>query len=505
MFTFAHKPRVTHTTTPAPTMPSQAHSGQLREVGSTLHLQRTIGDQDEERMPRADPAATDALAHDFRRIPIHSGAPVEIGTELKINPPGDIYEQEADRVAEQVMRMAEPAAKSQSGSTSNERVNLQRKCACGGSCPDCRSERGDRARITTPPIVHEVLGSAGQPLDHSTRAFMQSRFGHDFSRVRVHADAAAGDSARALNARAYTVGHHVVFSSQEYAPGTAEGRRLLAHELTHTIQQSRIGSDAGPAAPGWNGGAVWPHAPGWTAGAVLPYAPGRLQRKEAVLKPEVTPANPLERLLNGDSDGLTTPFVNGVEISDTEKLDDALPSKLHYTAGSGANTCKVGTPIDVNSQAKIITASAPGPKGWTASASFETVKTVLKVTDRACAAKKGNIDVRMVASMGNKDYATLVRTAEGDHEKVIENNHNKYLKPYHDLVNSKQGSNKDARKCAEGLSKEFRDKEVDAINNWATDWIASEEKLDGKGGPHTSKASAAAVGKCDEVLVTIRR
>ncbi len=111
----------------------------------------------------------------------------------------------------------------------------------------------------------------------------------------------------------------------------------------------------------------------------------------------------------------------------------------------------------------------------------------------------------MVALIGNEAYAKLVRKAEGDHEAVVKNNHVKYLKPYHDLVNSKVGSHKDLRKCAEGLAREFRAKEVTAIANWARDWQTSLTKLDGPGGPHTSSASAKVKRKCAEVLVTIKR
>jgi len=91
---------------------------------------------------------------------------------------------------------------------------------------------------TVPPIVHEVLRSPGQPLDAQTRTFMEPRFGHDFSHVRVHSDAKAADSARAVNALAYTVGQDVVFGDRQYAPETYEGKRLLAHELTHVVQQT---------------------------------------------------------------------------------------------------------------------------------------------------------------------------------------------------------------------------------------------------------------------------
>ena len=134
---------------------------------------------------------------------------------------------------------------------------LQRKCACGqhiiagGECTECRQKRlgmMQRAAVSAAPvssvpaIVHEVLSSPGQPLDGGTRAFMEPRFGYDFSRVRVHTDARAAESARAVNALAYTAGRDVVFAEGEYEPGTSEGRGLLAHELTHVVQQVRTQS-----------------------------------------------------------------------------------------------------------------------------------------------------------------------------------------------------------------------------------------------------------------------
>jgi len=132
---------------------------------------------------------------------------------------------------------------------------LQRKCACGGKsdatgeCEACRkrrhslqptggtSELGTHNYFSVPPVVHEVLRSPGQPLDARTRAFMEPRFGYDFSKVRLHTDARAAESAQIVNARAYTVGQDVVFSGAENHPDSKDGMRLLAHELVHTIQQ----------------------------------------------------------------------------------------------------------------------------------------------------------------------------------------------------------------------------------------------------------------------------
>ena len=125
---------------------------------------------------------------------------------------------------------------------------LQRKCACGnqtlagGECGACSKNRLSLQRRAVdnqsehsevPPIVHEVLRSPGQPLGAETRAFMEPRFSHDFSRVRVHTDAKAAESARSVNALAYTVGRNVVFGEGHYAPGARTGRSILAHELVH--------------------------------------------------------------------------------------------------------------------------------------------------------------------------------------------------------------------------------------------------------------------------------
>src|SRR5258708_33569396 len=129
-------------------------------------------------------------------------------------------------------------------------IFLQRKCACGGSpgvsgtCEECQESRLQRKAATAnslgavPLSVSAALRASGQSLDAHTREYMEGRFGHDFGHVRIHTDAGAADSARSVDALAYTVGQDVVFASGQYAPNTATGRRLLAHELTHVLQQS---------------------------------------------------------------------------------------------------------------------------------------------------------------------------------------------------------------------------------------------------------------------------
>lgn len=158
--------------------------------------------------------------------------------KLSLGTPGDRYEQEADRVAE--------------GATSAAPTKLRRSCSCGGTCSGCQaaSHEGEKDHLRTkrvggeaahpsavPSIVHQVVGSPGSPLDHATRRDMEARLDHDFGEVRIHTDSNAAESARAVNSLAYTVGNDIVFGAGQYAPSTAVGRKLLAHELVHTMQQ----------------------------------------------------------------------------------------------------------------------------------------------------------------------------------------------------------------------------------------------------------------------------
>jgi Domain of unknown function (DUF4157) len=193
-----------------------------------------------------------------------------IQAKLQISQPGDEYEREADRVAEQVTRMPDQATPAVVRPEGPSQISgLQRKCE------QCEEEQIQRQPMdeemeeeqiqrqpmdekmeeeeaslqtkeaagqtpqVTPAMQAQIDGlrGGGQPLSEPMRAFFEPRFGHDFSRVRVHTDQPAERSARAVNAQAYTTGSHIVFGAGYYSPETLDGRRLLAHELTHVVQQ----------------------------------------------------------------------------------------------------------------------------------------------------------------------------------------------------------------------------------------------------------------------------
>jgi hypothetical protein len=156
--------------------------------------------------------------------------------KLQIGSSTDRLELDADRIAEQVLGMPGARVSGAAAGHVDAPPRIQRATA---AMPDV-------ALADAPPIVDDVLRSPGRPMDATTRSYFEPRFGHDFGRVRIHADGRAARSAEAIGALAYTVGNDVVFASGAYAPASTAGQRLLAHELTHVVQQSGISGDAQP-------------------------------------------------------------------------------------------------------------------------------------------------------------------------------------------------------------------------------------------------------------------
>ena len=220
----------------------QAKRGKLtlhkQEIGSSklqnspgdhiLHLQRTIGNRAVSRL-------------------LKSGI---LQAKLKIGRPGDIYEKEADRVADQVMRMPMSAC----SESKDEEKPVQAKPLSHKISPAIQKQaqeeeeeeevlqpKGISSQISEvtpdPESTVRAIKGRGEPLPPSTRAFFEPRFGYDFSQVRVYTGSRAAEAARTINARAFTVGRDVVLGSGEDAAGANAGQRLLAHELTHVVQQ----------------------------------------------------------------------------------------------------------------------------------------------------------------------------------------------------------------------------------------------------------------------------
>ena len=204
-------------------------------------------------------SAIEPAPWDFAKVPVfppgpprpswsHSRAGELFGilqTKLAVGSVHDAAEAEADAMAARALGDGSVSAIAPHSLP----AAIQRKCGCSGSrekCDDCKEEESRPVQrkatcslpaAAAPLIVHRALSNCGQPLDAATRAYLEPRFGFDFGHVRIHSDAVAAESASAIQALAYTVNHSIVFGAGTYAPGTSPGRRLLAHELAHVIQQ----------------------------------------------------------------------------------------------------------------------------------------------------------------------------------------------------------------------------------------------------------------------------
>lgn len=254
MRTFAQKPRTTQPTTSAKTrILSRAYFGQGRDPNTMLNLQRTIGNQAvqqllqtnaEELEVSATSTASPRFAHDFSRIPVHHRSPADVQARITVSSPGDRYEQEADRVAEQVMPMPESFVQRQAEEEDLLQAKpqitplVQRQDETEEESLQAKPHSG-HVPVVQPSVSSRIaaLRGGGRPLPQMALAFFEPRFGVNFGGVRVHTGVEASSVARSVQARAFTIGQDVVFGSGEYVPGTLAGIRFLAHELTHVVQQ----------------------------------------------------------------------------------------------------------------------------------------------------------------------------------------------------------------------------------------------------------------------------
>jgi len=172
-------------------------------------------------------------------VPGHRFASLQVNlpTSLDISEPGDALEQEAERVA---ARVVDPQELELQDEGEAKRVAETTRRVHGAPTTVARAADGGppAASGASGEALGDAIESSGVALDSATRKFMEPRFGHDFSRVRIHADAGSGEAAASIQARAFTFGTDIVFGAGEYEPGTSGGQRLLAHELTHVVQQS---------------------------------------------------------------------------------------------------------------------------------------------------------------------------------------------------------------------------------------------------------------------------
>jgi hypothetical protein len=340
------------------------------------------------------PPAGAAAAWDAKAV-----APCALGTviqtKLTVGGSADSCEQEADGIADLVMSM-QPSGKQ------------ERSCACATpSAPGVRAKStAADGSIAAPSIVEEVLRSPGEPLDPVARAFMEPRFGYDFSGVRVHTGPAAALSARAIGARAYTAGGDVVFGDGEFASGTDKGRRLIAHELAHVVQQGRAGPFQGGVSAAVASGTL----------SVSRLAPQTMIHRLAVWKDpaesEVRKINNLAvQVLAGLSGGDTQPMLNGTIVTGASQARTLFKApELKISTGSHGEYYAQVNRIKVNEGSVRETVAAMGP--WTTS----TPKAELaQYNGMQTCSGPGNATFTVTGSHGDQDLFEANRRHEDHH------------------------------------------------------------------------------------------
>jgi Domain of unknown function (DUF4157) len=437
--------------------------------------------------------------------------------KLTVNQPGDEYERDADSISEQVMRMPEPRLQS----------------ARGGTCVNCQNPQpvqeherlatkrvasNDPGQTVAPPIISDVLRSSGQPLDATTRTYFEPRFGHDFSGVRVHTNAEAAESVRSVGARAYTVGRDVVFGAGQYQPHSFGGRRLIAHELTHVVQQS--------------GGAHM------VCRAVLYPDP----------LPTATKENPILRVLRAEPAlALTTPTANGVIIDSLQTLAKAFvppaiepknvpaapargptpgggsgsgsgagssprvaegsgsgsgsPARAAGGSGSGSGSAGSGSgsgsgtaptmqcgfkDFDVKISAKMILPIAPSNGQW---GPTYVAGSSLRGNPPAACHGKTRIEVVMKGKPDTDTFYQRILANENEHVADFKRASDQHLVPFYRSILALRGTGGDLNACKANLQAQLSQLSIDNLDNFLARVRADIQTRDVPGGHPTEEAT----------------
>ncbi len=420
---------------------------------------------------------------DFCNISILPSGPIRIQTKLRINTPRDRYEQEAERVAEQVMRM--PAK------------TIQRKCEkCGKedaiqrtpmisvqrTCANCEEEeemlqtkpRGNLTNMASPALINQIQNTrgGGQVMDTSTRSFMEPRFGNDFSGVRIHVDSQSAKMNQEINARAFTIGSDIYFNRGAYSPGSVEGKKLLAHELTHVVQQR---SD-------------------------------KIQRKISYKTPTPVEKDPLLLVLGGKKLGKTYASFNGAALPDGSMTGarqligkTLIPTKLTFTKNGSTFTAKANTnDINVTTSAIMETITQPNNNVWTG------VAPPLPVPGNFSSQCR-NVKSISVEMRGFPNLHATVITHENEHWADIKSLTTSEIKPAHDLIlgltgsgNSQQNAQSDWDTKLNGITSDI----ISKIDNFLTKLIAANKVYDEPGrGTHFTETKVSTDQTCSKISI----
>lgn len=418
---------------------------------------------------------------------------IGVTAPLLMSRPGDAQEQEADRVAAAVVGDGGPVTAAMAGAPKSA-AGVQRAPA-----------REPGPAVAAPEAVHVGLRSPATPLDPHARRFMETRLGADFSQVRVHADAAAAHACGAVGARAYTVGRDLVFGTGQYRPHDAAGLRLIAHELTHVLQQ--------------RGGALRVH--------------------RALLYPDAAVTerndNPIARYLaNDDSLALTTLTINGSVNADADRIIRAfLPTAIEQKSapqvqapapgvgtgsglgsGSGSGSGSGGgsgaaqpsmacgyKDFDVKVSANMRLPRAPKDGRWGPEAVER--KTIRRALPGECASKD-RISVVMKGDPDSESIHAWLVANEDDHLKDIRAAARRFLEPLHRDILALRGSGADATACEADLKRRLDQLSVAGIDDFRT---AVRDDIAGRDVPggHKFDVAVKTRNQCDNLELMLKK
>ena len=449
-----------------------------------------------------------------------------IQAKLTIGQPGDKYEQEADRVADQVVRISKP--QSETKEMLKTRLRVQRVV----------NETGDEY-AEVQPIVHEVLRSPGKSLDSSTRVFMELRLGHDFSRVRVHTDRRAAESANVVNAMAYTVGRDIFFGAGTYVPETSEGRFLLAHELAHTIQQGATKWTGAPyiKIDGLNNSAenkaqntahqaiqrsdlqtaehsfvhlrrgsgsleedsetTLQRAPSAVT-ALKTSNSARIQRRARALWPVDRWENPAARIVRGDAPAETALDMNNQLIQNSIDLDAAIPnpSIVGRPAAGGRFECRIANPIDLTCRNRRIMPWADQNGAWWSRINISVLQGLGFGQCTGVSAPNG-IRFKLTARPSARALTRRIIQSEYEHVMDTFETFRAHLVPLHDRYAhhaSNTTTGPDATSCGTSILSDINRNQ--RINDFITDYLSRQGAHDGPGGAHHTNAPVSVNSTC---------
>lgn len=388
--------------------------------------------------------------------------------KLKIGAPNDRFEREADRIADRVVAGGQaPAVQRMCDGCAEEEELLQPK-------PGPTSRTGPAGASESPanaPLADRIrsLQGWGQPLTAPTRSFFEPRFGRDLTQVRVHTDARAAELATAVSAKAFTVGPDIVFGTAEYAPQEREGRRLLAHELTHVLQQ------------GGNRGVV--------------------RRKITFADPSYDRRNPIGRILREEDPAMTTPSINGTQLpNDFAKagqlvLDALTPKQTAYDPT--AKECRFGD-FDATLSANVIAPTEPKKSKWQMNIPGSEVKKL-----PICHAKK-SVPVTMTGKPDGETVLEWVESNEKEHVDDLRKACRDHLEPHAAALLAMRAQGDDHKECMKQLMANLGRKDLLAVKDFLDAWLASIKTRDAKGG-HDLKNAVKAKKGCAAIDIESRK